>query len=128
MNPKDEVLQGLWRSTQNFLSEPTRNLWLCVECDLGITKVYVRKSRRYLGNKFLAAFDIASISLDPEIQKLGIFSGYMNKLEQEAETLKTHGLEGIYLENALNENLYAYMKRRPGWGEVSPQCFFFRFP
>lgn len=65
--------------------------------------VYVRKSlRRGLTGPFIPCFDIANIEVDPEFRGMGIFTKWLDILEEHLEM-------PIYIECVLEERLIPFL-------------------
>jgi GNAT superfamily N-acetyltransferase len=82
--------------------------------------VYVRSSQRYIGNKLVNAFDIASISVDEDWQHRGVFSAFIARVENIA---RDRGAV-VYVESVLNPILSDFLRRK-GYSELTycESCF-----
>ena len=95
-----------------FFISYTRNTWLTGE----YIKVYVRKGL-HLGTdrKMHHYLDIANITVDPRFRRQGYFKAFL-ALCQEIQPY-----DGIKVENVLNDDLRAYLRRLalsdPRWTE-----------
>lgn len=90
---------------QKFLDSSERNTWITTS----IGSMYIRKSKRYLhlDNKYIDAFDIATISLHHPGR--GTFTEMLPRIHA------MHSYDATYVENVLSDRFQAWFKRQPGW-------------
>lgn len=76
---------------KNFLNDPhIRNAWLT-----GTTmQVYVRKGMHFVDGKLRLCFDVASIVVDEEFQRQGIFTRWLVEVEAH---IATTDMECVYV-------------------------------
>lgn len=89
----DQLLSKSWPS----------NAWLKVH---GIS-VYARHSKHSINGEVMDLLDIANVSVpEPGTGKLGAV------LDEAEQAAKRAGIRGVYVENVLNERLWAWLERR----------------
>src|ERR1035437_2102447 len=89
---------------KKFLCGPQRNAWLKV----GTMKVYVRKGNHAIDKKVANTFDIANVEQDEKYRGHGGFRQLivnLKKLLSGGFSLGQGPIDGIYIENLLNERL-----------------------
>lgn len=117
----DKIIHEVMTDAQAFLLSNVGNLH--IGDSKGICEVYVRKSIRLLNRAHVTAFDISTIVVrGKKYQRRGIGSSVIEQLHN------SHGRDITYIENVINDDLYAHLIRR-GWlvfGNVDERCFYQR--
>lgn len=67
--------------------------------------VYVRRSKRFIGNQSYSMLDVGSVEVDENFRGLGIFTAFLVRYEKEAKKLK----RGVYIESILNPRLLKHL-------------------
>lgn len=97
-DPLDDFIANALRS------KFTANAWL----DYEFMKVYVRKGIHRIENSMYTCLDIASVEVDPQMQKRGLFQNFLTKAHEK------NPWDVTYIENVLNPNLADHLSRH-GW-------------
>ena len=112
------VIVDLGQANQLFLANSSiKNVY--ISDTRGIVDVYVRKAHHMVNGKLISTFDIANISVDSRYQGNGIGSEVFATLH------KSHSRSATYIENVLNCELSARLKKQ-GWLDVpdTPMCMY----
>jgi GNAT superfamily N-acetyltransferase len=101
-----EIIATLVAQLETFLDHPTlRNRW--IEAD-DVMSVYLRKAYRRASYPTIASLDIASIEVDPEYQRRGLFRTFVTEAHQR------HPYRMTYLESVHTPVLERWCERH-GW-------------
>lgn len=87
-------------NTQEFLQSTLQSQWISED---GL-EIYVRKSKRYIGDRLVQCFDIANVTAKTYGQ--GNFTAYLSKL---VGLLQGQPFEAIYIENVINDRFVQYL-------------------
>lgn len=107
MTIKDELTDFL----TNTKPWPASRRWLHDD-ETGL-QVYVRYTQRFIDNKRLTSFDIASSEVPPDKQGKGVFRKFLALLIELLDQLNVH-CDIIYAENVLTVRFASFFERA-GW-------------
>lgn len=89
-----------------FLSSNKRNEWI----DVPEGKMYLRRSMRAIPGKTDLQLMLDVASIDFEKKGTGAFTGYLDHMEK--QLLEDPTINGIWVENLLNDRLASFLERR----------------
>ena len=92
------------KQIREFIRRGGRVSWFSVE---GM-EYYLRNSFRYDNGAIRSAVDIATVEVEPDYQKQGLFTMLREIVEREAAKYK---VECVYVENVLHDGLLAHMRK-----------------
>ena len=87
-----------------FLQGPRRNEWITD----GPMRVYIRKANHIIAGALIRTLDVASVSVDPDARRRGVFSLWLAGAEKLA---REQGLV-VRVESILNPHLSRFLSRR----------------
>lgn len=90
---------------KEFIESDIKNIWI----EEPNIRVYVRRSLRCLtGNTLEKCLDIASVEVDENKQRQGIFTKFLVEFEQSAKKLNRY----VFIESILHEKLLEFLVKR----------------
>lgn len=103
---------------EEFLASDLRNFHIENPWIIG----YVRKTMRHIIDRGRKCLDIADVNVHPDKYGKGVFAEWLKMAETIAPT---YGIDGLYVENVINERLPAFLIRN-GYVAVPhmPMCYF----
>lgn len=105
---------GKGMDLEGFLASPMRAAWIREEGDLA---VYVRRGHRPAAGGGIGVWlDLANMEVDEELRGRGAFGRFLERAEKAALAAE---LEGVWVENVINERLRGFLERR-GYGICGP--------
>ena len=102
----DEIKLKINSALSSFIESNVKNTHIEIE-DLGI-RLYLRNTTRYVDNKFLHTFDLATIDIDEENQNKGYGSQVVKQMIQVAIKYK---LEAVFIEGVFSENMLRIVEK-----------------
>jgi hypothetical protein len=96
-------MKSIITQVDDFITSTNRNLWLSD----GILSIYVRKSKRLIGGKYIDTFDVANIStISPIYEHKGYFKRFMEKVESVSDCVFVESIQNPQLTTTLRKNGY----------------------
>lgn len=102
----------------DFLNSPVPNQWI----DGKGASIYLRKGSRYILDQRYTSLDLASISIEPELQRKGMFKNILKTL------IHLNPNEVLFIECVNNKNLAECLYRYPDMHvlENGSLCFYLK--
>lgn len=69
-------------------------------------EIYIRKTFRPYGDKFIQCLDLANIQVHPKYQGQGVFTSYLEEVEREKP------LDAVYIENVIDPVFQRFFDKR----------------
>ena len=103
-----------------FISSNLRNAWIS-ERNI---KVYVRKSIRLFGKEMHQCLDLASVEVDEDKRRQGVFTTFLKRFEEEAKKLG----RAVFVESIMEHRFKDYLLKNgyqlvPGTPDLAPSVY-----